>query len=67
MPSFNHEARLELFRRRPRLAAELLGDALPSLDAAYVRLADSSLGDILPTERKADIVLLFASSRSFPR
>jgi hypothetical protein len=64
MPSLNHEALLQLFRRRPTLAIELLRDALglpmPALD--NVQIGDSSVSEILPTERKADLVLLLTSS-----
>jgi hypothetical protein len=60
MPSFDHEALLELFRRRPTLAPELLRDALPA--AGHVEVSDTSLGEISPTERKADLVLLCSAS-----
>jgi hypothetical protein len=62
MPSFSHEALLDLFRRRPTLAPELLRDALhvsmPPFD--HVQVGDSDVSEILPTERKADLVLLFS-------
>jgi hypothetical protein len=68
MPSFRHDALVALFRDRPALTQAFLRDALhlplPPLD--HVHVADSTLTDILPTERKADLVLLFADSPGGP-
>jgi hypothetical protein len=58
MPSVNHEAILELFRRRPMLARELLDVRLPP----HVQLGDTTLSEVVPTERKADLVLLFSTT-----
>jgi hypothetical protein len=68
MPSFDHEALLELFRRRPALAPELLRDALhvPMPPHEHVEVGDSSLAEISPTERKADLVLLCSASPGGP-
>jgi hypothetical protein len=60
MPSLAHDALLMLFRNRPTLAPELLRDALhapvPAFD--HVRIGDASLGELVPTEYRADLVLL---------
>lgn len=68
MPSFDHEAFLELFRRRPTLAPELLRDALhvPMPPDEHVEVGDSSLSELSPTERKADLVLLCSASAGAP-
>lgn len=60
MPSLVHDALVTLFRNRPTLAPELLRDALhapvPAFD--HVRIGDATLGEIVPTEYRADLVLL---------
>jgi hypothetical protein len=60
MPSLQHEGLLELFRHRPTLAAELLHDALglqlPSYSEA--RLESAELTEVLPTQYRADMVVL---------
>jgi len=57
-----------LFRNRPTLAAELLRDALhapmPSFDRA--RVGDATLGEVVPTEYRADLVLLLEGPREGP-
>jgi len=60
MPSLHHEALLELFRNRPVLAPELIRDILRIELPAFqdVRLEDTSLTEIVPTEYRADLVLL---------
>ena len=58
MPSFRHEALVQLLRDRPTLAAELVaatGQALPAYVAARVREADFS--QVVPTEFRADLAL----------
>jgi hypothetical protein len=64
MPSLTHDAILELFRRRPTLAGEILGKAFPSHlpPLLCVDVADSSVGSSVPIERTADLVLLFSST-----
>ncbi len=66
MPSLPHEALLELFRRRPPLAAELLRDALHAPIPAFdrVRIGDSNLTELSPAELRADLVLLLEGSNS---
>jgi hypothetical protein len=65
MPSFHHEALLQLFRNRPRLAPELLHDALqqnlPEFTEARVESAD--LTDIQPAEYRADLVVLLLNDK----
>jgi hypothetical protein len=60
MPSLTHDALLQLFRNRPTLAPELLRDVLhtpvPAFD--HVRVGDATLTEIVPTEYRADLVLL---------
>jgi len=60
MPSLIHDALVQLFRNRPSLAPDLLRDALqapvPAFD--HVRIGDAALGEIAPTEYRADLVLL---------
>ncbi len=59
-PSVEHDAVLMLFRNRPTLAAELLRDSLhiPVPEFDHVRIADAALGELVPTEYRADLVLL---------
>ena len=65
MPSLLHEAIVTLFRNRPVLAPELVRDALhapvPSFDG--VRVADANLTEVVPTELRADLVLLLDAQR----
>jgi hypothetical protein len=65
-PSFPHEALVRLFRERPRLAAELVRDALhtpvPPFRAAHVE--DAQLGAITPTELQADLVVRLEAERA---
>ena len=60
MPSLTHDALLQLFRNSPTLAPELLRDVLhapvPPFD--HVRIGDSTLTEVVPTEYRADLVLL---------
>lgn len=55
-----HEALVLLFRDRPELAPELLRDTLrqsvPDFDEA--RLAEANLSQVVPTELRADLVVL---------
>jgi len=66
MPSFDHEAILELFRRRPTLAAELARDELRLPVPGHVQVADSNMTEVAPTERSADLVLLFSDLAGGP-
>ena len=65
MPSFHHEALLQLFRNRPRLAPELLSAALQqSLPKfAEARVESAQLTDIQPAEYRADMVVLLLENR----
>lgn len=58
MPSFSHEALVELFRNAPDLAAQLLRAALHLELPEYTeaRLASSDLTELVPTEFRADAV-----------
>jgi hypothetical protein len=61
MPSIPHEAPLELLRRQPLLAAVLLRSlrvAVPA--AATASLASSEATSSVPTERRADAVVVLA-------
>ena len=68
MPSLTHDALLQLFRNRPTLAPELLRDVLrtpvPAFD--HVRIGDTTLTDIAPTEYRADLVLLLEGATEAP-
>lgn len=65
MPSLLHEGILELIRDRPdfvaRLLRELLQVEVP--DFTEARLADTVLTDPLPTEYRADAVVLFVDGQ----
>ena len=60
MPSLLHEGIVALVREKPELAAdllrELLGVAVPQFTEA--RLAETSLNELVPTEYRADAVVL---------
>jgi hypothetical protein len=60
MPSLTHEGIVRLFRNRPELAPELLRDALAVALPAYtaVRVESADLPEIVPTEYRADLVVL---------
>ncbi len=62
MPSFEHEALLQLFRNEPSLAPHLLrsafGVVLPDGAAAA---AEGNLTQIVPTEYRADLVVALGS------
>lgn len=55
--SFPHEALVELFRNRPLLAAELLRDRLPLAGPLDAELGPNDLGELAPTELRADAVV----------
>lgn len=65
MPSLLHEGILELIRERPDFVARLLKDLLHVDVPAFTeaRLADSVLTDPVPTEYRADAVVLFVERR----
>jgi hypothetical protein len=66
MASMDHEALVTLFRNRPRLAAELLHDALglglPAFTEA--RIESAELGELAPTAYQADLVVLLLRGRA---
>ncbi|WP_437640588.1 hypothetical protein [Sorangium sp. So ce854] len=69
MPSVTHEALVELFKNRPRLAAEMLQDALGQPVPAFTeaRVESSDLTEVIPSNRRADvIVVLLVGERQEP-
>jgi hypothetical protein len=66
VPTLLHEGLIDLFRSRPSLALELLRDVLhtpvPSFDR--VRVGEANLTDLVPTEFRADLVLLLEGARA---
>ncbi|KYF76358.1 hypothetical protein BE18_53490 [Sorangium cellulosum] len=60
MPSVTHEALVELFKNRPTLAAELLQDALGQPVPAFTeaRVESSDLAEIIPSDRRADVIVV---------
>ncbi|WP_437642649.1 hypothetical protein [Sorangium sp. So ce854] len=60
MPSVTHEALVELFKNRPTLAAEMLQDALGQPVPAFTeaRVVSSDLTEILPSDRRADVIVV---------
>lgn len=64
-PSLMHGALLLLFRHRPELAPELLRDALHVSLPSYatVRIESADLGEIVPTEYHADLVVLLVDEQ----
>jgi hypothetical protein len=66
--TITHEAPLELVRQHPALAVELLramtGLALP--DAVDARLGPTSLNSVVPTEFRADAVVIAADAAGQP-
>ncbi|XXT25530.1 hypothetical protein WME94_14615 [Sorangium sp. So ce429] len=60
MPSVTHEALVELFKNRPTLAAEMLQDALGQPVPAFTeaRIVSSDLTEILPSDRRADVIIV---------
>ena len=62
MASMLHEGLLLLFRNRPTLAPELLRDALGLTlpDWSEARVESAELTEVVPTEYRADLVVLRA-------
>jgi hypothetical protein len=64
MPSHLHEVLVEMFRDRPKLAAEILagplGVAVPEFEQA--RLSSGALTDVAPTEYRADVVVTLVAA-----
>lgn len=65
MPSLTHEGLVSLFRNRPELAPELLRDALGIELPAYAeaRVESADLTEVLPTEYRADLVVLLVNGK----
>jgi len=63
MPSQLHESHLLLFRNEPRLAAELIRDALGVKLPAFreARVVSADLTDLQPAEYRADMVIQLSS------
>ncbi|WP_437991362.1 hypothetical protein [Sorangium sp. So ce145] len=65
MPSVTHEALVELFKNRPTLAAEMLHDALghPVPTFTEARVESSDFTEIVPSDRRADVVVLLVGEQ----
>jgi len=65
MPSLDHESLILLFRNQPELAPQLLREALHLELPAYTeaRLASSDLTEVVPTEFRADAVVLLVKGK----
>lgn len=65
MPSFLHEALIQLFKNRPELAPELLRDVLSLELPSYseVRVESADLTQLAPTELHADLVVLLVDGK----
>ncbi|KYF92462.1 hypothetical protein BE17_11045 [Sorangium cellulosum] len=68
MPSVTHEALVELFKNRPRLAAEMLQDALGHPVPAFTeaRVTSSDLTEIVPSDRRADVIVVLLVGEQQP-
>ncbi|WP_437296226.1 hypothetical protein [Sorangium sp. So ce426] len=68
MPSVTHEALVELFKNRPTLAAEMLHDALghPVPTFTEARVESSDFTEIVPSDRRADVVVLLVGEQQRP-
>ncbi|AUX36429.1 hypothetical protein SOCE836_086360 [Sorangium cellulosum] len=68
MPSIAHEALVELFKNRPTLAAEMLqsalGQRIPTFQEA--RVESSDLTEIVPSDRRADLVVVLVGAQQRP-
>lgn len=65
MPSFLHDALVELFRNRPELAPELLREVLHVELPTYteVRVESADLTQLVSTEFRADLVVLLVNGK----
>jgi hypothetical protein len=65
MPSLLHEGIVALVREKPELAADLLRELLHVSVPAFTeaRLAEASLNDLVPTEYRADAVVLLVDDQ----
>lgn len=64
MPSVLHEALVDLFRHRPRVAADLLAadEAMPAFDSAAIE--DPGFSAITPVEYRADVAMVLRKGAS---
>ena len=60
MPSISHQGLVELFRSKPRLAVDLVRDALHHAvpEASVVEVTSASVDELVPTEHRADLMVL---------
>jgi hypothetical protein len=60
MPSISHQGLVELFRSKPRLAVDLVRDALHHAvpEAAAVEVTSASVDELVPTEHRADLMVI---------
>ncbi len=65
MPSLLHEGIIALVRERPELAADLLRELLHVSLPAFTdaRLVEATLNELVPTEYRADAVVLLVEGR----
>ncbi|EYF04187.1 hypothetical protein [Chondromyces apiculatus] len=68
MPSLDHEALVDLFRNRPTLAAELLRAVLRRPLPRYreARITSADLSEVLPADRRADLLILLTNAQQKP-
>jgi hypothetical protein len=68
VPSMDHEALVDLFRNRPAMAAEVLrevfGRPLPAFKEA--RIESTALPEIIPADRRADLVVVLLDEERRP-
>jgi len=66
MPSYKHQALIELFRNCPELAAKLLRDVLRVAVPAYceARVESADVTDLKTAERQADLVVRFRNEET---
>ncbi len=68
MATIEHEALVDLFRRHPALVATLLAEVFATPLPAYhhATVIDASLGQLTPTELRADLVIELRDERDRP-
>ncbi|HSN96839.1 MAG TPA: hypothetical protein VLS89_01030, partial [Candidatus Nanopelagicales bacterium] len=68
MTSLPHEGLVDLFRNRPSLAAEMLREALGQVVPAFkeARIASAELAEIVPADRRADLVVVLTDEKQQP-
>lgn len=64
MPSVDHEAIIDLFRKQPRLVTEVMRASFDlSLPGDSGKPVESTIGEVVPTEYRADLVVAFETVR----